>query len=582
MSDSFFPEDIFYGSTGPHDAAIMIVGESWGSTENQQKLCFVGASGKELRERLLPECNIDPDKCYMTNVIPAHPSGNQMSEFFTKTVAAKKLRLEPTKGLFPKPIILEAVNRLHQQIAAVKPKIIIGFGNYTLWALTDDCFSIGDEYGYKVPMGIISWRGSQLYTARTVFEMAEVPYLPTIHPAAYLRNWTWRYQVKHDLKQRLPKVYDNWASPNYQFLVRPSYEDTIHSLEGLIDALDAKLITRVAADIETRRGHIACISLAWSARDAICIPFMIIAEPHHYWNEGEEIIIIGLMRQVLNHPHIELVGQNFLYDDQYIGLYWCTPCRISNDTMIKHHVAWPGTPRGLHYLSSMYCGYHRYWKDESKDWRPGMGEEQLWVYCCKDAVTTYEVDIALDEVIDQLNLRDQYKFQMRQWYMVRDMMLRGVLVDKNRRVAAALELDEEIQKHQIYLDRLIPPDVWPRDPKKASWIRSPTQLKQIFYDVLGQKVIKNKGKVTTNDTALELIGQREPLLEPITTALREIRSLGVFFSTFTQAKLDPDGKMRSSYDPAGTETYRWSSKKNAFDRGANMQNLPEGVDVNEQ
>ena len=102
-----------------------------------------------------------------------------------------------------------------------------------------------------------------------------------------------------------------------------------------------------------------------------------------------------------------------------------------------------------------------------------------------------------------------------------------------------------------------------------------------MYEVHGMKEIKHKGKLTANDMVWELIGNREPLLETITTALREIRSLGVFFSTFTKAKLDPDGMMRSSYDPSGTETYRWSSKKNAFDRGANLQNIPEGVDLDE-
>jgi uracil-DNA glycosylase len=574
---SYFPDDIFYGSIGPHDADIMIIGESWGATENAKKLAFQGESGKkEMRERLLPECNIDPDECYMTNVIPAHPGGNDMQQFFYRTKQARTEGSLQLRGLFPKPILAESLDRLRQQILAVKPKIIIGFGNYCLWALTEDCFSIGDENGYKIPTGIISWRGSQLYTSS---EMGGTPYLPTIHPAAYLRNWAWRYQVKHDIRQRLPAVYDNWRGPNYQFLVRPSFEEAVHCLEGLVESLHNGLITKLAADIETRRRHIACISIAWDNVSAICIPLMVTAEPHHYWSEEQELVVIGLLAQVLGHPKAEVVGQNFLYDDQYIALYWMFFCRVKNDTMIKHHVCWPGTPRGLHYLSSMYCDYHRYWKDESKNWNPKVGEEQLWVYCCKDSVTTYEVDTELGVLIDELNLRPQYEFQMRQWYMIRDMMNRGVLINQQRRVDAAFELGAELAKHDEYLERLIPPDVWPRDPKKSPWPSSPKQMMAIFYDILDQKEIKLRGKRTTNDTALEIIGKREPLLEPITTALRERRSLGVFVSTFTQAKLDPDGRMRSSWDPSGTETYRWNSRKNAFDRGANLQNIPKGVDL---
>jgi DNA polymerase I-like protein with 3'-5' exonuclease and polymerase domains len=341
------------------------------------------------------------------------------------------------------------------------------------------------------------------------------------------------------------------------------------------------LFKKISSDIETRKGHIACIALAWDKLSAICIPFMLATEPYYYWSEEEEIIILGLLLKILDHPKVEIVGQNYLYDDQYTTLHWYTPTRVKNDTMIKHHVCWPGTPKGLAYLASMYNKYHCFWKDESKNWDPKVGEDQLWVYNCKDAVATYEVDDELDELIDILNLRPQYDFQMRQWYMIRDMMLHGILIDKQRRVEAAFELSEELDLHQEYLDKLIPEDVYPRNPKLVSWTRSPKQMMELFYDILGQKVIKLKGKPTTNDNALETIAAREPLLEPIITSLRELRSLGVFFNTYAKAKLDPDGMMRCSYDPSGTETYRWNSKKNAFDRGANLQNIPIGNDPDE-
>ena len=40
-----------------------------------------------------------------------------------------------------------------------------------------------------------------------------------------------------------------------------------------------------------------------------------------------------------------------------------------------------------------------------------------------------------------------------------------------------------------------------------------------------------------------------------------------------KAPLDPDGRMRCSYNVVGAETGRWSSSKNAFGRGQNMQNI---------
>ena len=60
-----------------------------------------------------------------------------------------------------------------------------------------------------------------------------------------------------------------------------------------------------------------------------------------------------------------------------------------------------------------------------------------------------------------------------------------------------------------------------------------------------------------------------------------MRSLGVFLSTFVNAPLDVDGRMRCSFNIAGTETYRFSSSKNAFGSGMNMQNIPKGGESDE-
>ena len=37
--------------------------------------------------------------------------------------------------------------------------------------------------------------------------------------------------------------------------------------------------------------------------------------------------------------------------------------------------------------------------------------------------------------------------------------------------------------------------------------------------------------------------------------------------------LDPDGRMRCSYNVSGTENWRWSSSKNVYGRGTNLQNI---------
>jgi DNA polymerase I-like protein with 3'-5' exonuclease and polymerase domains len=55
-----------------------------------------------------------------------------------------------------------------------------------------------------------------------------------------------------------------------------------------------------------------------------------------------------------------------------------------------------------------------------------------------------------------------------------------------------------------------------------------------------------------------------------------LRSLGVFRSTFLEAPVDTDERMRCSFNITGTETFRFSSSENAFGSGMNLQNVPSG------
>jgi DNA polymerase I-like protein with 3'-5' exonuclease and polymerase domains len=246
--------------------------------------------------------------------------------------------------------------------------------------------------------------------------------------------------------------------------------------------------------------------------------------------------------------------------------------------MLMQNVAWPGTPKGLDYLSSLYCDYHKYWKGEGKEWNPKIPEEVLWSYNCKDAVTTFESEAELANVIKFFGLKEQLAMQMQQFPMILNMMLRGVAVDTKRRAKLNMELMEAAAQREKRLEYLIPSDVFPRKAKASPWYRSPKQQMELFYEVLGQEVIRHRKtyKPTVDDEAIATIATRTPILRPLIEIIQEYRSIGVFHSNFIQAPLDPDGRIRSSFDPAGTETYRWASRKNAYGRGTNFQNIPEG------
>ncbi len=579
--------EIFRGTRGPHDATYMIVGEAWGSDEHYQGEAFVGQSYQEL-SRLLTETKIPEVDCFFTNVVNAQPPRNDMTQFFYETAVARAERRTSLRGLYPKINVVEGLTRLHQQIERVKPKLIICFGNYALWALTDDNFSIGDKYKRKIPTGIGNWRGSQLHTRDGI------PLLPTYHPAAALRNWPWRYLIKHDLAARSPKVSNNtWNEPRRNFLIRPSYEQALHRLNTLITTLSSKP-TPIAVDIETRVGHISCIGFASSRIHAFCIPFMIASSEDGYWSVTEEIAIIHLIRNILTHPNIIIRGQHFLYDAQYIAAHWHIMPYIAEDTRIMHHLCFPGTgsadpsakktsaknegAQNLNYISSMYCDYHRYWKEEGRNWNVSMDEDQYWAYNCKDCAITFEAAEELLKVISYFKQEEQFKWQTRQLQSILRMMLRGIAVDPQRKARAAIELESVTKAFERRLDLLLPEDIYPRPKKVSSWYRSNKQTAHILYDILlmpEQIAWKSKNR-TVDDAALEMLIIKEPMFYLLLTTLQQYRSLTAF-KKFTDMSLRSDNRMHSSYSPTA-ETFRWTSSKDAWGLGGNLQNLPKGVE----
>lgn len=588
---------IFYGTRGPRSARIMICGESWGRTEMLKQQPFVGESGQDL-DKLLGEAKVPANEIFFTNVISEQPYNNDMRQFFNRTFEARKAKSPFVRGLFPKDNVLRSLDILRKQIELVKPEIIIGFGNYSLWALTDDCFNVTDHEGYKVPSGIGHWRGSQLYTSNA---MHYVKFLPTYHPAAGLRTYPWRYMIRHDLKARVPLALTNhWDEVPMAFTVRPSFDEVTQFLQDLLWRLNSGPL-RVVLDLETRSNLIACCGLTLNKTSALCIPFMCVERDRGYWNSvEEEFIIVKLLRQVLMHPNMRLGGQNLLYDLQYItDQLFCTP-RIADDSMIMHHTVFPGggdpmqdsaktqaqgvQRKALYNLSSLYCEYHRYWKDEGKHWAPGVGEEQLWTYNCRDCAKTYECIEELDIVLDQFNVRAQYEFQLRVANdMILPMMLRGILTDDAKNAEHSDQLTKALDKFDESLALLVDEKALGIAGTKGSkpWYRSSGKQRKLFYDILGVKPVINKKtkKETASKDALPTIALREPILAPICARLELRRSIGVYYSTFIKAQRDQDRRLRCSYNLTGTDTFRLSSSENVWGTGANLQNIPSGKEA---
>ena len=527
-------------SHGPIPADIMLVGEAPGEREAIKGIPFVGTSGEELT-RMMHEAGIIREECFLTNACKYRPPGNDIDIFFLDSKRTK-----------PNEHLRESLEELKAEIAQVSPRLIIALGDTALWALTGQ-------------HGITKWRGSQL-------EYNGIRLVPTYHPALVLREWSWRSIAVHDLRRAREWLDGRRRQPTYNFIVRPAYaqvSDCLENLSSRASNLSDGNKLPIVVDLETRAGHIACTGLAWSRVDAISIPDLCVERPTGYWTLEEDLQVWLKLKGLLTHENVEVIGQNFLYDAQYFARRRGYLPRLKHDTMFQQHVLFAGLPKGLDFLASMYCDYYQYWKDESKDWNPTVGEDQLWTYNCKDAVATFEVHEILAELIKTANLQEVYDFQMKLWWPVLRMVLRGVNINTQLRGQVASELIEAMMRRQDEINFIVG-----RELNVGSF----KQMQGLLFGELKMPVQRHRKtrRPTTDDTALEKLKFLQPLLRPFLTRVQDLRSLGVFLRNFIKAPLDWDNRMRCTFNPAGTETYRFSSSESAFGTGTNLQNIPKG------
>jgi uracil-DNA glycosylase len=146
------------GEGNPH-ADLMCVGEAPGATEDETGRPFIGAAG-QLLTKILEAIQLPREQVYICNVLKHRPPGNRN----------------------PLPEEVTACSPyLIRQIELVRPKVIIALGTFAAQTLLNTQLSLGKLRGQ-----IHSFYG--------------VPLIVTYHPAALLRNPSWKRPTWEDVQ----------------------------------------------------------------------------------------------------------------------------------------------------------------------------------------------------------------------------------------------------------------------------------------------------------------------------------------------------------------------------------------------
>ncbi len=206
---------------------------------------------------------------------------------------------------------------------------------------------------------------------------------------------------------------------------------------------------------------------------------------------------------------------------------------------------------------------------------PKTENEALWTYNAIDCCVTLEVLNKIKPMLDNVSSAT-YDFSKQLQGPILEMAMRGLKVDQQRRLQIRQQCIRDIEIVAGQLSRIAREGIgvaWRDQP--ASW-RSTADLKRLFYEVLGFKPIKKRRgdgtyTITTDRDALEKLSANLRA-EPLCNRILLLHDLDKKRQRL-EAQLDSDGRERTNFNIAGTNTGRLSSSGSDFGTGGNQQNL---------
>lgn len=350
----------FSSHSGPVPCKVAFVGEAWGKSEDLLKRPLLGGTGREFLQMLRnvewpglgePRYHITSNmseldmmhfwsaqNIFLTNTFTFKPEQNKIISLCgsKKDVGGKNYTHSAIQfGKYLLPQYLPEIERLRLELLGVRPNLVVALGATAAWALLRN-------------NTISSIRGS-------VAESTLVPglkVLPTFHPAGIFRQWANRPILLADLiKAKREMEYPEIRRPQRKILVNPTLQDIRDFLAHVLLNPSALM----AFDIETSCKTITCISFSIDPAFALVIPFH---EPANlsgnYWKTKAEEIETWKLVQLLLDTFNPKLGQNLLYDLQYLCRMGFTVRNVIEDTMLLHHALYPEMEKGLGFLGSLY------------------------------------------------------------------------------------------------------------------------------------------------------------------------------------------------------------------------------------
>jgi DNA polymerase I len=196
-----------------------------------------------------------------------------------------------------------------------------------------------------------------------------------------------------------------------------------------------------------------------------------------------------------------------------------------------------------------------------------MSTRDFHIYNILDSMSCLEAFTPImDEIMKDGNI-DAYDSAVSLLYPLMAMQYRGMRFDLEGVKRESVNADVKIAELQEKVNTTA---------GKELNVNSSKQLQHYFYKDLGLQPYTNRatGNVSTDEEALIRIARKGYKEAHWILEIRQLRKLK---SAYLDVKLDADGRLRGSADPAGTTTGRLAVRKTQEGTGLNTQTLPHSL-----
>ncbi len=549
---------------GPLDAKIMIVGEAPGATEDDKQVAFVGPSGKLLDRMLHDLAGIERSDCYVTNTVKCRPPENRTPEL-------KEMK-----------VCVEAY--FEEELARVLPTHLLLLGNVAM-------------RGIMGKSGITKHAGTvQQIEIETKGGLHTVTVMPTIHPAAVLRNPSWGETFARDLERFGHLVRGVPTSPKTSARIIRTKKQLIWLKEQLMAAdvisYDVETYTFPAMPPhvhtnfqEFRPGHSVLASIAFTMKQGESITLPLYHESSPWLKPGEKAIIDGPIigegrkAKVMRLPNLDLVerirsicrflaecfqrkgvkylAHNGKFDARWMAA-WEMPVIQTFDTMLAAHMLEENRPKGLKPLSRTILGADPYDVGEDLASAITVPLRKLCVYNGKDTDYTYR----LWEIFRRQLIEDKRVAKVFQQVMMPasnalvDIERTGVWVDQDRWHERHETARENVAKLYAYINKYVP------DERRPINLNAPLQVGQLLFEDLGLDIIEKtaKGAASTKESVLLRLADQHKVPMAMIKYRKWAKFLSTYLLPFMFEHMDGDGRIHSNYKLFGTVTGRLSGE----------------------